>query len=182
MVLPLAIRPDFNSLFKCLLSSRADSTVKKYLKEINKFLLWCSNCATKKPAIIRSIIDRYGAEEASLKDLRIAAISSLGFAGFFRFNDLANIQPKHLTLCDGFVKIFVPRSKTDVYREGNYVYITKLENKYCPVAILRRYIEAANLDLSNHLPLFRPLTKNKSGYLLGMASYPILAAGKYQNI
>ena len=75
------------------------------------------------PAIIRSIIDRHGAEEASLKDLRIAAISSLGFAGFFRFNELANIQPKHLTFCDGFVKIFVPRSKTDVYREGNYVYI-----------------------------------------------------------
>ena len=41
MVLPPAIRPDFNSLFKCLLNSRADSTVKKYLKEINKFLLWC---------------------------------------------------------------------------------------------------------------------------------------------
>ena len=41
MVLPLAIRPDFNSLFSCLLSSRADSTVKKFLKEINKFLLWC---------------------------------------------------------------------------------------------------------------------------------------------
>ena len=41
MVLPPTIRPDFNSLFKCLLSSRADSSVKKYLKEINKFLLWC---------------------------------------------------------------------------------------------------------------------------------------------
>ena len=76
------------------------------------------------PAIIRSIIDRHGAEEASLKDLRIAAISSsLGFAGLFRFNELANIQPKHLTFCDGFVKTFVPRSNTDVYREGNYVYI-----------------------------------------------------------
>ncbi|CAH3142478.1 unnamed protein product [Porites lobata] len=113
------------------------------------------------PAIIRSIIDRHG------------AISSLGFAGFFRFNELANIQPKHLTFCDGFVKIFVPRSKTDVYREGNYVYIAKLENKYCPVAILRRYIETANLDLSSHLPLFRPLTKNKSGYTLrnGKLSY-----------
>jgi len=164
MVLPPAIRPDFNSLFSRLLSSRADSTVKKYLKEINKFLLWCrtrkialqlpfsssvvalylfgldqqlrspasmvlvhaalkwfhsfvpddgpnpldnaccknliecakrtrSNPVNKKkpadPAIIRSIIDRHGAEEASLKGLRIAAISSLGFAGFFfRFNEL----------------------------------------------------------------------------------------------
>ena len=162
MVLPPAIRPDVNSLFSCLLSSRADSTVRKYLKEINKFLLWCrtlkmalqlpfsssvvalylfgldqqvrsptatalvhaalkwchsfvpddgpntldnaccknlikcakrtrSNPVHKKkpvdPAIIRSIIDRHRAEEASLKDLRIAAISSLGFAGFFRFNE-----------------------------------------------------------------------------------------------
>ena len=41
MVLPPAVRPDFNSLFNSLLASRADSTGKKYLKEINKFLLWC---------------------------------------------------------------------------------------------------------------------------------------------
>ena len=117
-------------------------------------------------AIIRSIIDRHGTEEASVKDLRIAAISSLGFAGFLRFNDLSNIQPKHLTFCNDFVKMFVPGSKTDVYREDNYVYFAKLEGKYCPVAILRRYIEAANLDLSSHLPLSRPLTKTKSGYSL----------------
>ena len=41
MVLPSAIRLDFNSLFNCLLNSRADSIMKKYLEEINKFLLWC---------------------------------------------------------------------------------------------------------------------------------------------
>ena len=40
-MLPPTIRPDFNSLFNCLLSSRADSTVKKYIQEINKFFLWC---------------------------------------------------------------------------------------------------------------------------------------------
>ena len=44
----------------------------------------------------------------------------------------------------------MPESKTDVYREGNYVHIAKLEGKYCPVAILRRYIEAHNLDLSSN--------------------------------
>ena len=36
-----AVRPDFNSLFNSLLTSRTDSTVKNFLKEINKFLLWC---------------------------------------------------------------------------------------------------------------------------------------------
>ena len=48
MVLPSAIRLHFNSLFNCLLNSRADSTVKKYLKEINKFLL---RCRTRKIAL-----------------------------------------------------------------------------------------------------------------------------------
>ena len=66
------------------------------------------------PAVFRSIIDRHGAEEASLKDLRIAAISSLGFAGFFRFNELANIQPEHLTLlnvlCQGVKRMYIERA------------------------------------------------------------------------
>ena len=101
-----------------------------------------------------------------MKDLRIAAIRTVGFAGFFRFNELANIQPNHLTIYDDFVKTFVPKSKTDVYREGDCVYIAKLRGNYCPVSILRRYIQAANLDLSSHLPLFRQLTKKKSGYVL----------------
>ena len=48
-MLPPAIRSDFNSLFKCLLCSRANSAVKKYLKEINKFLLWCR---TRKIALL----------------------------------------------------------------------------------------------------------------------------------
>ena len=48
-----------------------------------------------------------------------------------------------------------------------------MQRGQCPVATLRRYIETANLDLSSHLPLFRPLTKNKSGYTLrnGKLSY-----------
>ena len=247
-LLPPALRPDSNSLLNRLLSSRADSTSKKYISEIKKFFAWCrTKCIPlmipfstpvvalylfhldqqsrspasmvlvhaalkwlhsfvpedvpnpldnacckniiesakrirsqpinmKKPAnaeVIKNIIDKYGTNQASLKDLRIALISALGFAGFFCFNELANIQPSHLTFHDDCVKIFVPKSKTDVYREGNYVYIAKLENNYCPVSILQRYIETANLDLSSNLPLFRPLSKSKSGYTLrnGKLSY-----------
>ena len=113
------------------------------------------------PAIIRSIIDRHGSEDASVKDLRIAAICSLGFAGFFVLTSCLIFNQSTSRFVMVLLK-FLPGSKTDVYREGNYVYIAKLEGKYCPVAILRRYIEAANLNL----PLFRPLTKTKSGYSL----------------
>ena len=37
--------------------------------------------------VVKSIIDRFSGEGASLKDLRIAALTSLGFAGFFGFNE-----------------------------------------------------------------------------------------------
>ena len=64
------------------------------------------------------------------------------------------------------LRFFVPRSKTDVYRESNYVYISKSQSNYCPVSILRRYIDAAGLDLAGCLPLFGSLTKKKAGYSL----------------
>ena len=53
------------------------------------------------------------------------------------------------------------------------MYISKLESNYCLVAVLRRYIQAADIDLSSQLPLFRPLTKKKLGYSLrnGKLSY-----------
>ena len=34
------------------------------------------------------------------------------------------------------------------------------------MTVLRRYIQAANIDLSSQLPLLRPLTKRRLGYVL----------------
>ena len=68
-----------------------------------------------------------------LKDLRIAALCTLGFAGSFRFSELSNILCKHIVFLEDHINIFVPHSKTDVYREGNVVYIAKTLSKYCPV-------------------------------------------------
>ena len=46
------------------------------------------------------------------------------------------------------------------------MHISKLDSNYCPVTVLLRYIQAADIDLSSQLPLFRPLTKRKLGYAL----------------
>ena len=51
----------------------------------------------KKPfssQIIKAILDSHNKEDASLKDLRVAALCSLAFAGFFRYNELCNIVPR----------------------------------------------------------------------------------------
>ena len=56
-----------------------------------------------------------------------------------------------------FVKIYVYKSKTDVYRDGAYVFLAKTGHVSCPFNLLRRYVSAANLDLSSSLPFFRSL-------------------------
>ena len=46
--------------------------------------------------IIKSIIDNFGGPSAILKDIRVACICLLGFAGFFLCDELSNIAPAHL--------------------------------------------------------------------------------------
>ena len=111
---------------------------------------------TLTPQAIRDIIDKFGRNNYNnLKDLRIAPLCTLGFAGFFRYDELKNMRPYHIKVCDNHIKILVPKSKTDMYREGKFVYIRKTDTEYCPVAMLLRYIKAARTDT---LPLFRSLT------------------------
>ena len=97
----------------------------------------------KKPIttdIVRSILDIRNKKDANLKNLRITALCSLAFAGFFRYDGkLCNIVPKHTEFHSDYIRIFVPRSKTDVYREGDYVFINAFRSKYCPVGVLQRY-------------------------------------------
>ena len=95
--------------------------------------------------LIKKIIDKFATEEASLKYLRIAGLRPLGFAGFFRLRELSNMLCKHMAFLGDHIKIFVPLSKTDIYREGSFVYIGKTLTKYCPVSILLRYMREAKL-------------------------------------
>lgn len=112
--------------------------------------------------IIKKIIDKYAGPSANLKDLRLACMCSLGFAGFFRYDEFSSILLNHLEFLPNHLCVFVPRAKNDVYREGNKVYIKRLFSKYCPVALLERYIRMAEVDLNSNLPLFRPLRLFKS--------------------
>jgi len=132
----------------------------------------------KKPIsteIIRCILDIHNKKDPNLKNLRIAALCSLAFTGFFRYNELCNIVPKHIEFHSDYIRIFVPRSKTDVYREGNFVYISASGSKYCPVGVLQRYLDLSGIDLNSPLPLFRPLGfhRSTSSYTLrsGKISY-----------
>lgn len=96
----------------------------------------------------------------------------MGFAGFLRFDEFSNILVKHLDFQTNYMSIFITRSKTDIYREGNIVYIKRTFNKYCPVDLTNRYIIKAGIDPKSDLPLFSRLTfhKKSNSYSVGKSS------------
>ena len=112
--------------------------------------------------VIRRIIDKYAGPSANFEGLRLACICSLGFARFFRYDELSNIAPVHLKFWPEYMRVFVPRARSDIYREGNYVYVKRLGNNYCPVALLERYMLMGDINLSGSVALFGLLRLFKS--------------------
>ena len=95
----------------------------------------------------------------------------LRFAGFLRIGELMRIQIKHLTFNKDHMTIFIPEAKTDKLREGETVFISRLNQQMCPVAITERFTQLVKLGENPNDSLISRLAKTKRGHK---------AQGKYQ--
>ena len=59
-------------------------------------------------------------------------VTDMAFAGFLRFDELANLKLKDLALHDTHFELFIESSKTDQYREGAIVPNVKSGTDLCP--------------------------------------------------
>ena len=90
------------------------------------------------PEVIQRLFAYYGSTSASLSDLRVLTLCVLGYVGFFRFNELVQLRRCDFQFEDAFMRIFVQRSKTDVYRDGAWVVIAKTFKRTCPYLLVQR--------------------------------------------
>ncbi len=104
--------------------------------------------------MLQQLVEKFGKQTADLKDLRIVTLSLIAFAGFLRFNEVANIQRSHLQFHDAYCSIALPKSKTDVYRQGKSVLIARTGKVTCPVAMLERYLSKANITNNSTAMIF----------------------------
>jgi len=159
-------------------SNPLDSGLCRHLVEAEKRQR-TSAIVKKEPAsldLIKAIISRYGQENATLKDLRVATMCTLSFAGLFRSKELLNIKLCDMKLFTDYIIIHVPCSKTDVHRQGQDVFIAKSLRESCPGLLLERYIEKAKINVNDSKDyLFRNVIflKSTNQYNLGnkMLSY-----------
>ena len=113
------------------------------------------------PDILKKVVFMYG-DPFDLKKLRIVLIFLMGFSGFLRYSELANIKMNKIEFFDNYVKINIEKSKTDKYRRGNSIVIASTGTDMCPVKWLKIYINLAGLRLNSDNYVFRALSFIKS--------------------
>jgi integrase len=71
-------------------------------------------------------------KHCNLKDLRIASMCLICYSCFLRFSELVNLRRSDITFFPTYIKLFLVKDKTDVYREGRDVLIAKTGLPTCP--------------------------------------------------
>lgn len=112
-----------------------------------------------------SLCDLY-ANSNNLLDVRDLCMILISFAGFLRFDELSSLRCSNVTFMDGYVKLFINKSKTDQYRQGNEILIASGVTSACPVSMLQRYISLGKVDISSDHYLFKSAFKSKDGLKL----------------
>ena len=106
-------------------------------------------------------------------DLRKLRTVLLGFSWFLIYSELADIKMNNIE--DTHIKIYIEKSKTDIYRRGNSVVIASTYTAFCPVVWLKTYFELASLQFNSDSYIFRGLSffKSKGTYTLCRMNVPL---------
>ena len=122
-------------------------------------------CKKKDPVtsdIIIELCDKFS-DSQDLCTVRNLCMITLAYSGFLRFNEPSNIRCKDLSFQDDHLKLNIPKSKTDQYRHGCDILISKGTTSACPVNMLKRYMSLANLEFESDSFLFKAVNKSKAG-------------------
>lgn len=106
------------------------------------------------------------ADSTNLLEVRDSCMILLSFSGFLRYEELSSLRCSDITFLDGYVKIFINKSKTDQYRQGNEILISRGVTSACPVKMLQRYISRGIIDIFSDHFLFKSVFKSKDGLKL----------------
>ena len=119
----------------------------------------------KKPLtteIIKKLIENIP-PKASLKQLRDALIPSLAFTLLLRHDEISHVNCNHFTETNEGLKMTIPSSKTDTYREGKTAFLSK-SNK-AVFDLFFRYLSKAQLNFHQNHFLFGPIVVSGSNGL-----------------
>ena len=102
----------------------------------------------------------------NLKDLKTTLTCVFSFMGFLRYSEVSNFRMSDIVIHGSYMAIFTEKSKTDIYRNGHWLYLAKLKSRLCPITLLRRYMKLAKIDKHSNDHIFRRLCKRGNSFRL----------------
>ena len=118
------------------------------------------------PQLVHTLYRSLGEDNTNLINLRTMLLCVLSFMGFLRFSKVINLKCSDILLKETHMFIFIEKSKTDVYREGYWMHLFKLQSALCPIKLFRKYIEVSKIKESEEKFIFRQIYHSKQGFKL----------------
>lgn len=131
----------------------------------------------KKDVITVDMISKLYDQDYNVENLysqRIIVISLLCYSGFMRSAEVLRLTRSDIRIHATHMLIFIEHSKTDIYRDGAWLVIARVDGKLCPVENLLLYLRLAGIQVDSSEYIFRNVTKTKSGYVLRNENKPIV--------
>ncbi|XP_076105607.1 uncharacterized protein LOC143073733 [Mytilus galloprovincialis] len=124
------------------------------------------------PDMLSQMFDRLYCEN-NLYNQRTISACLLSYSGFLRVSELLNLKTCNIQFFLSHMSVFIQKSKTDIYRDGDRIIIARTGNKLCPVKNLERFLEWSNNPLDTDVFVFRNLTKTKENYMFRKENKPL---------
>lgn len=102
-----------------------------------------------------TLCDKY-AGNTDLLIIRDLCMILLSFAAFLRFDEISHLHCNDITVHDTHFAIHIRKSKTDQYRHGSEIVVSRGASVACPYMMLLRYLDISKQSVSDTTFLFRP--------------------------
>lgn len=123
-----------------------------------------SKSVNKKEPITKEVLIELCVKFQDSTDLLIVrnlTMMLFSFAGFLQFDELSSLCFNDVLIRYDYLVICIKKSKTDQYRQGNEVLISKGDTPACPVSMYQRYLELVGDVDDEHFFVFRPIFRSK---------------------
>ena len=100
---------------------------------------------------------------SKLSDIRDLSMILVAYAGLLRFDEIKNLRYKDILFEENYIEIKIRRSKSDKFRAGDKVFISKGKTSACAYSMLKRYMDLTGpgADTKSDMFLFRPISSSK---------------------
>ncbi|XP_021340346.1 uncharacterized protein LOC110441503 [Mizuhopecten yessoensis] len=155
-------------------SSPTDSLLVKNVFEGAKRLL-AKPIRRKEPitvSILNNVYDKLF-DKNNLYNQRILTMCLFAYSGFMRSAEVLALRRSDIQIRTTHLEIFVERSKTDVYRDGAWILVSRTESRLCPVCNFEIYSKLSGICDDSEEYVFRNVTKKGDKYVLRKANKPM---------